>query len=414
MSEIPAIGTSETVVVLNGPRRSSALEVFPLPYVGSRGANLPRREFLCGPAFQRKHMTLTVAPAGVGKTSLTIAEAVHIAAGKEFFAPIARPTKVWLFNGEEARDELERRIAGTIEAHHLDAELVAQNLFFNSGRVEPIILAETGSYGMEVYNERADHLIAVIRERGIKVLIVDPFVSTHAVQENNNAAIDKVSKLWAAIAERGDCAVHLVHHARKMGRSEMTAESVRGASSLVASARYVRALTKIPGAEAKKLGWQGAGDLIRIDVAKENNSSTMSRQFFSLRSVNLGNGDGIAAGDDVGVVCPFAPTATSGSISDEPVKLTIELRQQLAEIFHDRRDLRDDRQAPNWAGRVLGPLFDMDPDLDAKGLQRVLASLVRDRLLAKEDVTGRNGRKVKILVAGDRLRRRETPADQAA
>jgi RecA-family ATPase len=200
-----------------------------MAYAGGVGASLPRRAFLCGPAFQSRHVTLTVAPAGVGKTSLTVAEAVHLAAGRELFAPIAAPTKVWLFNGEESRDELERRIAGTIEAHGLDRELVARNLYFNSGRSHPILLAEAGSRGMEIHTPRADHLIAVIKELGIKAMIVDPFVSTHAIQENNNAAIDKVSKLWARIADEADCAIHLVHHTRKTGREELTAESVRGA-----------------------------------------------------------------------------------------------------------------------------------------------------------------------------------------
>jgi RecA-family ATPase len=79
------------------------------------------------------------------------------------------------------------------------------------------------------FSPKADHLIAVIKELGIKAMIVDPFVSTHAIQENNNAAIDKVSKLWARIADEADCAIHLVHHTRKTGREELTAESVRGA-----------------------------------------------------------------------------------------------------------------------------------------------------------------------------------------
>lgn len=53
---------------------------------------------------------------------------------------------------------------------------------------------------------------------------VDPFVSSHAVNENGNNAIDAVVKTWARIAKECNCAVDLVHHSRKAaaGQSETT------------------------------------------------------------------------------------------------------------------------------------------------------------------------------------------------
>ena len=54
-----------------------------------------------------------------------------------------------------------------------------------------------------------------------------------------------------------------------MGAGEMTAESVRGASSLVAAARHVGALSIVPPKKAEELRWYGS-DLVRIDVAREN------------------------------------------------------------------------------------------------------------------------------------------------
>lgn len=392
---------AETVAKPGQKKKSASLNLTPMPYDGASGASLPRREFLCGPAFQSKHMTLTVAPAGVGKTSLMIAEAVHMACGAKLFSPIAGPTKVWLFNGEESRDELERRVAGTIQAHGLNAALVAQNLYFNSGRVEPIVLAETGSDGMVIYENRASHLVSVIKERGIKVLIVDPFVSTHAVQENNNAAIDKVGKLWASIAERADCAVHLVHHTRKMGGNEITAESVRGASSLVAAARYVRALSKVPLKEAEKIGWEASGELVRIDVAKENNSSTTTKHYFALRSHEIGNGDALAPSDKVGVVAAFEP------VSLRSFEITAEIKHQLAALLRDHAHrpalLREDRRAKHWAGHILGPVLGLDPNRHARGLQDRLAMLVEERLLATDSWTGPNGRDANVFIAGEAL-----------
>lgn len=385
--------------------RDFAANLMPSAYVANAGSRLPRRAFLCGPAFQSRHVTLTVAPAGVGKTSLTIAEAVHIAAGRELFAPIAAPTKVWLFNGEEARDELERRVAGTIEAHGLDRDLVAQNLFINSGRSQPILLAETGSTGMEIHTPRADHLIAVIRELGIKAMIIDPFVSTHAIQENNNAAIDKVSKLWARIADEADCAIHLVHHTRKTGHEELTAESVRGASSLVAAARYVRTLTKIGRRQGERLGWIGEGDLVQIEVAKENNSSTTRRLYFTLTSQPLGNGDDTDEGDSIGVVSPYVPSAP------KVVPTSSELRARLRVAVGTRRDLREHHTAQAWAGKVLAPVLGLD-EADTNGLRRRLTQLVEERLLKQEVRRSPKGQPQTYLVAGERLA--DTTAQETA
>ena len=62
-----------------------------------------------------------------------------------------------------------------------------------------------------------DALVAEIIGQKIDVIVIDPFVSCHEVPENDNTAQDMVVKEWGRVAERGNCAVHLVDHTRKMG-----------------------------------------------------------------------------------------------------------------------------------------------------------------------------------------------------
>ena len=71
-----------------------------------------------------------------------------------------------------------------------------------------------------------DALVAEIIDKQIDVLIIDPFVSCHELPENDNTAQDMVVKEWGRVADRGNCAVHLVDHTRKMGgfESEVTTE----------------------------------------------------------------------------------------------------------------------------------------------------------------------------------------------
>jgi RecA-family ATPase len=63
-------------------------------------------------------------------------------------------------------------------------------------------------------------LIAYVRNKKLDVLIIDPFVATHDVYENDNKAIWKVVGCFDAVAERGKCAINLYHHTRKLGGEE--------------------------------------------------------------------------------------------------------------------------------------------------------------------------------------------------
>lgn len=142
---------------------------------------------------------------------------------------------------------------------------------------------------------------------------VDPFVSSHRVSENDNGAIDLVSKQWAKIADATGCAIDLVHHVRKLNGAEITVEDSRGAVSLIATSRSARALTKMQKGEAAKLGiesrWQrffrfGDG---KSNLAPPVGDGAMASGWMELVSVGLGNGagkglDAVIDGDSVGVV----------------------------------------------------------------------------------------------------------------
>jgi hypothetical protein len=158
----------------------------------------------------------------------------------------------------------------------------------------------------------------------------------------------------------------------------------------------VPTLTKVGRREADRLGWAREGDLVQIEVARENNSSTKRRQYFTLTSYSLGNGDETGQGDSIGVVSAYVPSApvfvpTSG-----------ELKARLREALGARRDLRENYTADDWAGKVLAPVLGLD-QADTNGLRRRLAHLVSERLLKEEVRSSPKGRPQKYLVAGERL-----------
>jgi RecA-family ATPase len=144
-----------------------------------------------------------------------------------------------------------------------------------------------------------DDLVAGIIDKQIDVIVVDPFVSGHEVKENDNNMQDMVVKEWGRVADRGNCAVHLVDHTRKMNgfESEVTTESSRGAKAKTDAARVVRVVNRMTKEEAERTGVQNHRLHFRTFNDKANLAPPADKSdWFELKSVDLGNGPGMEVG----------------------------------------------------------------------------------------------------------------------
>src|SRR5262249_21140314 len=93
----------------------------PTPFVWRHPAVIPRRPFLYGRHLIRGFLSRTVARAGTGKTSLTIADAVAMASGRNLVgAAPAGPLNVWIINLEDPLEEADRRIHATLAHYGID------------------------------------------------------------------------------------------------------------------------------------------------------------------------------------------------------------------------------------------------------------------------------------------------------
>jgi AAA domain len=324
------------------------------PFEWKDPANLPQRQFLYGRHIFRKYLSALVAPGGVGKTSLVVADAVAMASGRNLIgADPVRRLRIWLWNGEDPRDELERRIAATCHHYGLTKEDIGDRLFLDSGRDMEIILATQGRGGPEVAKPVEEGLINALRAARVDILIVDPFVSAHRVSENDNMAIDLVAKTFGGIAERADCAVELVHHVRKTNGAEITVEDGRGASALIAAARSVRVLNPMSKDEATNSGVEVERRrfFFRSDIGKANLAPGEKAVWFNLVSVSLNNGPD--DGDKVGVVTKWEwPNPLDG--------VTVAtLRAVQAEVARSR--WRENIQASDWVGIAVARVLKLDP-----------------------------------------------------
>jgi RecA-family ATPase len=82
----------------------------------------------------RGHVTLTSAAPGVGKSTLTIEEAVALVAFHNFLNFEVEPMKAVIINNEETRDEIERRIEATCQCFEVppSAEIILIRVIMRS------------------------------------------------------------------------------------------------------------------------------------------------------------------------------------------------------------------------------------------------------------------------------------------
>ncbi|MET4117141.1 hypothetical protein ABIB90_003662 [Bradyrhizobium sp. JR4.1] len=339
------------------------------PYVPRDPTKLPRRDWLFAQHYIRKYVSVTVSPGGLGKTSNSIVEALAMVSGKPLLAydgdgGLSERLRVALFNGEDPRDEMERRIEATRLHYKLKPDDIV-GLFLDVGREQELVLMEETRRGVDPCQPIVEAVVEHIMANKIDAMIVDPFVSSHRVNENDNGAIDRVAKLWGQIADRTNCSIELVHHLRKLNENkEATIDDARGAVALIGAARSVRLLNRMSPEQAKEAGVppQDTSSHFYVISGKANMTKQDNRRTWrKLESVGLGNSDGLQKPQDhVGVVTPWnwpsraetAEKAVGDVAPNQMENILVRLKNQTSLVA---------RNSSSWAGFHV---------MDALGLNR--------------------------------------------
>jgi hypothetical protein len=264
--------------------------VFP-SYEWCTGKDIAPRDFIYARHYIRKFVSFTVGFGGAGKSSLALVEALAMTSGKPLLGiTVPQRRRVMIWNGEDPMDELKRRIAAACIMHNIKREDVEGYLFVASGRELPIKMATSGRNGAKVATPIGDELIEEIKSKQINALQIDPFISSHSVQENDNNGIDEVVKEWSRVADTGNCSVEIIHHLRKTNNTEVTVDDARGASSLLAAVRSARVINTMKKDEADVLGIENRRAYFRADNGKANMAPPPAKaDWYTLTGVNLDN-----------------------------------------------------------------------------------------------------------------------------
>jgi len=346
------------------PKKNEPFQAHPFTWIDPK--TLPRRSFAFGVHYIRKYVSVTVAPGGLGKTANSIVDALAMTSKRPLAGTAPRERlRVWLFNAEDPRDELERRIMAACLHYRLKPEDINGHLFLDTGREQEMVIARDDKQGVKINEPIVEAVVAQILMNQIDVMIVDPFVSTHGVNENDNGAIDKVAKLWAQIADRTNCSIDIVHHLRKQqdGR-EATVEDARGAVSLIGAARSVRVLNRMSEDQAVAGGLNPMDRFGYFSITYgKSNLTPLSHKadWRHLVGQALGNGGTRNLG---WLVEDFAPVVTEwkwpGS-EDIVGSLTPEQALHIRTLL-DNGDYKPAANAKNWAGNAVAYALGIDTD----------------------------------------------------
>lgn len=336
--------------------------------------SLPHRQWLYGRHYIRKYVSATVAPGGIGKSALEVCETLCLASGQAILGIVPEErVKVWYLNLEDPIEETERRIAAACLHYNLSAADLEGWLMIG-GRETEITLASQGREGLLLNEPLIARLCQTIANQKIGAVIVDPFVSSHRVAENDNGAVDAVVKAWARIADKTGCAVELVHHVKKGQAGVATAmEDSRGAVSLIGAVRSGRVLNAMTEDEAVKAGVDDPRPYFRVNNGKANLApANGGSDWYRFVSVDLGNGD------NVGVVTAWNwPAQTLIKVDDVS-------RVQMAMAHLSPEDGRVDYQSPRWLGHLVADVLKLDMAKSKQQIRHLLDTWEACGYLAKE------------------------------
>jgi hypothetical protein len=388
---------------LTGPPKTNghiAEPADPLPWWRDP-MTIPPRQFLYGRHYIRRAIGATVAAGGRGKTTLSVYEAVTMAAGHDLStgAPLPDgPLRVWLLNGEEEQDELDRRVAAVCQHYRISEADLGGRLFALSVRDRPMRVAIMKGNAPVIDDAVIRQMIEFIVRNRIDVFMVDPLISFHGVAENDNSHMDLVVKQgFGAAAGKTNTAGEVFHHPGKPkpGQAETVVEDGRGASAILWAVRSARVLNFMTPADAEKLGMSDEERKVHIRIAngKANMAPLGKAKWMKIEVENLPNGDHVA------VMTSWKPP--------DPFQDVTPAHMELAAKLAATGEYRADRRSPKWFGYALaGPLGinvshgGSNSPRDIAKLKAIIETWRKNKVFDIEKRADADGKKRDFIVSG--------------
>jgi AAA domain len=239
-------------------------------------------------------------------------QALALATGRDLTGEhVFERVRVLVVSLEDGAKELRRRVLAARLHYNIPLADLDGWLFLAAPGGEAGKLMITGKHGHAIVGALAAHLESEIVAHSIGLLMIDPFVKTHGIPENDNTGMDSVAQLLTDLAIRFNIAIDVPHHISKGMAEPGNADRGRGASSVAAAGRLIYTATAMQSGEAANFGIsdEQRKEYFRVDSAKVNiTRGSKPANWFHLIGVSLGNPTTLYPnGDEVHTVEPWSP-----------------------------------------------------------------------------------------------------------
>jgi len=291
---------------------------------------LEARPWLSPGFLLRRSLTMVSAAGSAGKTNYAMLTAIHAATGSPMGRDqFVKPSKVIYYGGEDDISEFSRRLAAHCQKENLDFNEIKSQIMLCDSSILKLVMSEQSDSDplspvtpirsdfmyMEGKNPvintvAVDWLVETAKSEEVGLLILDPLVELHSLEENSTAHMRMVMSLLRDIAQRANIAVMVMHHTSK--GSSGNADSARGSSAISNAVRIHRDIWVMKSEECDLYGLPpgSENDYIVVADVKANLAKKGVNQILHRASVTLDNGDVVGILAPIGL-CPDAQILTA-------------------------------------------------------------------------------------------------------
>lgn len=193
---------------------------------------------------------LLVAPGGVGKTTLKLSEAIHIALGRSLYGlRVFKPGAVLIITAEDSREMLVARL-----------RCIAQDMQLDDDEIQAVMqmvrIADVSGNGFKITEVRGDvvrpaesidRIIEACQTFEPVLIVIDPAVSFGVGESRVNDAEQGLIEAARRLRKALNCCVQYIHHSGKQNARDKAVDQYagRGGSAFADGARMVHVLQSL-------------------------------------------------------------------------------------------------------------------------------------------------------------------------
>jgi hypothetical protein len=288
----------------------------------------PPREKLLGDSFCKGFLSGVVSAGGIGKTTLRILQALALtcgcvdAQGRGISGEIVyQRSRVMLLCLEDSPMEVQRRIRAMCKHYNIAL-----------GGLKGWLWVDTTDRKLATLDRRATlkpgdlakGIRGAVKRRNLDLVIIDPLVDAHEVDENTARDMNYVCSMLVRMCIELNIAIDLSQHTRKGAVTPGDPDNSRGSTTIPNKSRLNYTLMRMSPKEAVTLDIpdEDRKSHVRYDTAKVNIvPPSRKARWFKLCGERLGNGtDKYPDGDWIQVIEPWEPPAIADiGVSDYAV-----------------------------------------------------------------------------------------------